>query len=478
MVAKDWKGQKDDMKLPEEFKDKMKKILKDEYNQFEEALDEERYYGLRVNTLKVSVQDFLKISPFRLEPVLWTKDGFYYSKDDTPGKDPYYHAGLYYIQEPSAMLPGEVIDAREGERILDLCAAPGGKSVQILAGLRGKGLLVSNDISPKRVKALVKNVELAGARNVVVTNDTPANLAKYFERYFDKILVDAPCSGEGMFRKNSDAVRSYSRYKNEECSRMQIEILEDADRMLREGGKLLYSTCTFDPLENEMIIDKFTSKHKEYKLLKIDRVAGIEKAMKEFYKKDIDENTDIENAVRLWPHKVRGEGHFVALLKKGDEELNISGCNVGDSDKVEYVNLNKEEIEAFDEFCRMNLNVKIGGIIKKIGRSLYKIPYGLPILEEVKIVKTGWYLGDLRNNKFEPSNSLIISLNKDDIKNTISLSYKSSELIKYLKGETLIREGEDNGYVGVLLDGFTLGWAKKQGYILKNLYPKGWRKIN
>lgn len=462
------------MKLPQEFKDKMKNILKEEYALFIDSLSKERYYGLRVNTLKISVEDFLKISPFKLERVLWTKDGFYYDKSASPGKDPYYYAGLYYIQEPSAMLPGNVIAAQKGERILDLCAAPGGKSVQILAGLQGCGVLVSNDVSPKRVKALVKNVELVGARNVVVTNDTPNNLAKCFEGYFDKILVDAPCSGEGMFRKDSDAIRSYSKYKNEECSNMQIDILRQAHRMLKQGGKLVYSTCTFDPLENEMIIDKFISEYDEYEILKIDRVDGIEKAKKEFYKG----NKEIENAVRLWPHKIRGEGHFVALLQKGKVNVEKRELNMYDDSGTEYINLDEKQIEAFEEFQRINLNIKIGGRIERKGSSLYKIPDGLPSLDGVNVVKHGWYLGDLKNNKFEPSNSLIISLNKDDIKNTVSLSYNSSELIKYLKGETLLREGKDNGYVGVLLDGFTLGWAKQQDYILKNLYPKGWRKIN
>lgn len=461
------------MKLPQEFKDKMKKILRNEYDEFIDALDKDRYYGLRVNTLKISVKDFLKISPFELEPVLWTNDGFYYNKCDSPGKDPYYYAGLYYIQEPSAMLPGSVIAAKEGERILDLCAAPGGKSAQILAGLRGKGLLVSNDISPKRVKALVKNVELVGARNVVVTNDTPNNLATCFEEYFDKILVDAPCSGEGMFRKDRDAVRSYSKYKNEECSNMQIDILRQAHKMLKKGGELVYSTCTFDPLENEMMIDKFISEYDEYEILKIDRVDGIEGARKEFYKGD----KDIENAVRLWPHKVRGEGHFVALLKKKEVSLNTQVVRTYVGDDVEYINLDKGQIQVFEEFQRMNLNINIEGEIYKRGSSLYKIPEGLPSLDGINVVKYGWYLGDFKNSKFEPSNSLIISLDKDDIKNTVSLSYNSSELIKYLKGETLLREGKDNGYVGVLLDGFTLGWAKQQEYILKNLYPKGWRKI-
>ena len=458
------------MKLPVEFVEKMKSILKDQYEDFEKSLNEDRYYGLRVNTLKISKEDFLKICPFDLEPIKWTKDGFYYKKNESPGKNPYYYAGLYYIQEPSAMLPGNVIDAKKGERILDLCAAPGGKSAQILAGLDGEGLLVSNDINFKRVKALVKNVELMGAKNVVVTNDSPENLSKYFFEYFDKILIDAPCSGEGMFRKDDLAIRSFSKYKNEECSKLQIEILRQAHKMLRKGGKIVYSTCTFDPIENEMVIDKFVEEHSEYKILKIDKIDGIESAMREFC-----DNSEIENAVRLWPHKLKGEGHFVALLQKGKaDEKHI----VFNDESVEYVNLTKKQIEVFEEFVKENLTINLTGIFELKGNSLYKIPRGLPNLDGLKIAKHGWYIGDIKNNRFEPSNSLIVSLKKDDIRNVVSFSYNSDELIRYLKGETLIRENKNNGYAGILLDGITLGLAKQQDYILKNLYPKGWRKIN
>ena len=458
------------VKLPVEFVEKMKNLLGDEYKEFEASFDKERYFGLRVNTLKISVEDFLKISPFELTPVPWTSDGFYYKKGESPGKNPYYYAGLYYIQEPSAMLPGSVIDAKPGEKILDLCAAPGGKSVQILAGQKGEGLLVSNDVNFKRVKALVKNVELVGATNVVVTNETPDRLAQYFPEYFDKILVDAPCSGEGMFRKDEDAIRSFSKYKNQECSNLQIEILRSAHKMLKNGGNIVYSTCTFDPLENEMIIDKFTKEYPEYDIIKIDTVDGIQKARKDF----CNSSKDIENAVRLWPHKLKGEGHFVALLKKGQETLKR---DVATKNTTRYVNLNKKQIEAFLDFQEKYLNIKLEGNFVLKGNSLYRVPFGLPNLDGLKVAKYGWYLGDIKNNKFEPSNSLIISLKKDDINNIVSFSYNSDELIRYLKGETLLRDDKNNGYVGILLDGITLGWAKQQDYILKNLYPKGWRKI-
>jgi len=231
------------MKLPAEFMDKMNRLLGDnEYNELLKSYSESRYYGLRVNTLKIKVKEFLKISPFKLEPVPWTSDGFYYPEGENPGKHPYYHAGLYYIQEPSAMLPGAVLGAKPGEKVLDLCAAPGGKTVQVAAAMENSGIIIANDINADRVKALVKNIELCGVRNAIVLNETPERIASGFEGYFDRILVDAPCSGEGMFRKDEDAARSWESFKCETCSGMQKTILESVDRRLRPGGSLVYFT--------------------------------------------------------------------------------------------------------------------------------------------------------------------------------------------------------------------------------------------
>ena len=249
---------------------------KDEYEAFLLSYSMPRYYGLRVNTLKISVEEFIKISPFKLEKIPWTKDGFYYDEGEHPGKHPFYYAGLYYIQEPSAMLPATVLDARPGEYILDLCAAPGGKTVQIAAGMKGEGLLIANDISSERIKALVKNIELCGVRNTIVTNEQPKKLAAKFPTYFDKILVDAPCSGEGMFRKDENAAKSWGKYKCDACSSVQKDILEYADIMLKPGGRLVYSTCTFSPEEDEVVIGNFLKKHDNYETFEIPLIAGIE----------------------------------------------------------------------------------------------------------------------------------------------------------------------------------------------------------
>jgi len=509
------------MKLPEEFLAKMKALLGEaEYSELINSYKEPRYYGLRINTLKISVDEFLKISPFKLEKIPWVKDGFYYNGEDNPGKHPYYHAGLYYIQEPSAMLPGEAIAPQPGEKVLDLCAAPGGKTVQMAAAMKGEGILVANDINYDRVKALVKNIELCGIRNAVVTNETPENLSKCFQGYFDRILIDAPCSGEGMFRKDPDAIKSWGKYKCDTCSGIQKEIIEYADIMLKPGGYLLYSTCTFSPEENEKIIDNFIKKYMDYKIIEIQKIDGMESGRPQW----ASDNNELLKTVRMWPHRIKGEGHFAALLKKesgNNKELinqcavsqcinqwgsavNIENClynngcseikmdlKAGINSKKKDLNEKiskqrtkkdtdkdyKEIIDAYRAFEKENLNIELKGSFKAVGKNLYLTNEEISSLDGIKIAKFGWYLGEVQNNKFEPSHSFVMALKKQDIKNVINLESTSDDLIRYLKGETLIREGV-KGYTAICVDGYTIGWAKQINGILKNLYPKGWRKMN
>ncbi|MGI6777272.1 MAG: RsmF rRNA methyltransferase first C-terminal domain-containing protein [Acetivibrionales bacterium] len=462
------------MKLPAEFTNRMKNLLGvNEYKEFIRSFDEHRHYGIRVNTLKVAVEDFLDMSPFELEPIPWTKDGFYYRKGESPGRHPYYYAGIYYIQEPSAMFPAEVLAAIPGERVLDLCAAPGGKTVQIAAGMKGQGILVANDISPNRVKALVKNIELYGIKNAVVTKDSPEALSKKFIGYFDRILVDAPCSGEGMFRKDQDAIKSWHRFKYNECAAMQEDILKYADIMLKPGGRLVYSTCTFSPEENELMISKFLKSHKDYRLKDIPKENGIEKGRASW----AGNNKEIEKTARLWPHRLRGEGHFIALLEKAGERVDADAWKVDDSTQSKCEDGKKMQvIKRFFDFTDEYLNTEIKGCFYMSGENLYCMPEPFPDLGGVKVAKFGWYLGQLKGDRFEPSHSLAVSLSKDQVKNTLDLKPDSVEVLKYLKGETLMFEG-NKGYTAVCVDGYTLGWAKQTGQMLKNVYPKGWRKL-
>lgn len=441
-------------------------MKENEYEEFLESYNQPRHYGLRVNTLKISVEDFLRISPFALEPIPWTKDGFYYKEGENPGRHPYYHAGLYYIQEPSAMLPGAVMDAQPGECVLDLCAAPGGKTVQMAAAMKGQGLLLANDISADRVKALVKNIELCGIRNAVVTNETPEKLARNFKGFFDRILVDAPCSGEGMFRKDEDAARSWENFKCEKCAGMQRDILDHVDKMLKPGGYMVYSTCTFSPEEDEAMIAEFMDKQGNYEICPIPKVAGIADGRPEW----ANGNPELAKTARLWPHRMRGEGHFVALLRKKTAAADTPN-------RSSFANPKDMKLDSFYAFVRENLNIEIEGVFDMKGSNLYCLPHQLPDMSGLKVAKFGWYLGEFIKDKFEPSHSMVIALAQRDLKNVMDLGKDDRMVLSYLKGETLMIEGK-KGYTAICVDGYTLGWAKQTGDMLKNMYPKGWRKMS
>ena len=372
------------MNLPMEFVNRMKELLgNNEYEEFLNSYNKPRFYGLRVNTLKISVEEFLKISPFKLSPIPWTSDGFYYEEGEFPGRHPYYHAGLYYIQEPSAMLPGEVLAAKPGEKILDLCAAPGGKTVKIAADMKGQGLLIANDSSNDRVKGLIKNIELYGIKNAIVTNETPDKLSENFKGYFDKILIDAPCSGEGMLRKDYDAAKGMKNFSTEKCSGMQWEILKYIDMMLKVGGSFVYSTCTFSPGENEKMISRFLKEFSNYELIEIRKNAGIESGRPDWS----DGNEELYKTARLWPHKLKGEGHFVALLHKKTENLSQNNIEVIDSSSVKYEELKQKCLEAFQIFETENLNIKTSGYFYIKGSNIYNLPLPYPNLTRYKSSK-------------------------------------------------------------------------------------------
>ena len=308
------------MELPQKYLDSMKELLGDEFQAYLDSFSQKRLYGLRVNNLKISTEDFLKISPFKLKKIPWIDNGFYYEEEDKPAKHPYYFAGLYYLQEPSAMTPASILPIEHGDKVLDVCAAPGGKSTELGARLGGTGLLVSNDISASRAKALLKNIEVSGIGNVVITCEEPGKLISSFESFFDKILIDAPCSGEGMFRKDNKLIKSWQMNGPEYFAAIQKSILSQAAQMLKPGGYMLYSTCTFSKLEDEDNIHLFLESHPDFSLVDIFD-SGIPSIHPyEGFSKGIG----LPQCVRIFPHKMHGEGHFVALLKKDGEAIQDS----------------------------------------------------------------------------------------------------------------------------------------------------------
>ena len=454
------------MELPLKYTEKMKTLLGEAFDEYMASFDDSRFYGLRINTLKLSAEEFEKKNIFSLKKVHWCDTGFYYEENARPAKHPYYHAGLYYLQEPSAMSSAEVLPIEEGDRVLDLCAAPGGKTTQLAAKMQGTGVLVSNDISAGRTKALVKNVELMGIKNAIVTSETPEKLASKFEGYFTKILVDAPCSGEGMFRKEPDIIKSWNDEMLDFCVSEQEKILESAAKMLAPDGMLLYSTCTFNPDEDEKMIEKFLESHQEFGLCHIDEKYGFDKGRKEWTETG---NTEIEKCARLWPHKIDGEGHFVALLKKDSTSSNLLN--------IEKTNCKDKRLNVFFDFADKNLNIKFdkNANYQFINDGLYMLPEDIPSLKGIRVMRSGMYLGEFKKDRFEPSQHLAMCLKKEDFKVCADMKLEDDRVIRYLKGETVDFENINDGWCCVCVDTFPLGWAKAQKGRLKNKYATGWR---
>ncbi len=455
------------MNLPDKFKNNMIELLGEDFPSYEACLDKPMYHGIRVNTAKISVDDFLKIAPFSLKPIPWCPNGFYYDETvDKPSKHPYYYAGLYYIQEPSAMTPASVLPISEGERVLDICAAPGGKSTELAARLKGSGILISNDISASRAKALLKNLEVFGVANSLIVSEAPYKLAQRFPEYFDKILIDAPCSGEGMFRKSQSMITAWENNGNELFVNLQHEILAEVVKMLKPGGMLLYSTCTFSPLENEQSIEYLLSLDEDLSLCEFNKYEAFDNGHPAWGNTG---NETLTRAARLWPHKIEGEGHFVCLVKKAGESSSAS--NFG-TYKVSKTKLPKEAEDFFD---------KINGFYDKsrfevAGDKLYYIPDTFPEVKGLRILRCGLYLGELKKNRFEPSQSLAMNLTMDQFDNITNLSSDDDRVIKYLKGETIdANEDAKNGWTLVCVDSYPLGFGKIGNGIIKNKYLPGWR---
>lgn len=451
--------------LPIEFENRMKDMLGEEYAAFLSSYDEKKRQSLRINTLKAEKESLVLDKKFSLEPVDWCETGYYYGNEAQPGKHPYHEAGVYYIQEASAMAPGAYLEAQPGEKILDLCAAPGGKSTQAACQLKGQGLLVCNEIHPARAKILSENIERMGIRNALVMNETPQALEKAFPLYFDRILVDAPCSGEGMFRKNEEARQEWSQENVELCASRQQEILQCAANMLKPGGRLVYSTCTFAPLENENMIGWFLKNHPDFMIKEVKKWDGMAAGEPAWMEEPIEE---IKRTLRLWPHKLRGEGHYVAIL-----ERNLSGT-VGREPVVEK-GISEKECKEYFEFAKQYLKIPPKGKLIRFGEQLYIAPDELPSLHGLRVLRPGLHLGTMKKNRFEPSHALALALKPSEVKNSLQLSADGEEIRAYLRGETLPVEGEKGWYL-ICAGDYSIGWGKLSGDVMKNHYPKGLRK--
>ncbi|WP_199616451.1 RsmF rRNA methyltransferase first C-terminal domain-containing protein [Paenibacillus alkalitolerans] len=457
--------------LPAAFERRIRDLLREEADGLLASYSEPKAQGLRANPLKISSELLLRTVPFRLEPVPWCGTGFYYGGGgDAPGKHPYHAAGLYYIQEPSAMYAGEALEAQPGERVLDLCAAPGGKTTHIGGAMGGRGLLVANELESKRAKALSENVERLGVTNAVVLNETPERLAAFFPGFFDRVLVDAPCSGEGMFRKDAEAASHWSEAHVAACARLQAGILDAAYTMLREGGILVYSTCTFSPEENERTIDAFHDRHPDMSVLPLPHEHGVSGGVPEWAASPGGRRaSELAATARLWPHRLRGEGHYVAKLRKAGSETPAWRGRAASS------NAGRQPLSLYREFEKKTLAVSLdGGAFSLHGSQLFLLPDGAPDLSGLRVVRAGLHLGQVKKGRFEPNHALALALPAESFAHRIETDPANAHA--YLRGETF-PGGGDRGWLAVTYGGFPLGWGKESKGTVKNFYPKGLRWV-
>lgn len=459
------------MNLPIEFEKKMKAFLGDEWDDFLYSYDNNRFQALRFNTLKVQSHEEIMRILMVLEissdkRVSWANEAYYFDENVRPGKHPYHEMGLYYIQEPSAMSAAALLAPKPGMRVLDLCAAPGGKSTQLATYLGDSGLLVSNEINTQRSRILSQNIERMGIKNAIVTNEDSFVLASHFPGFFNAIQVDAPCSGEGMFRKLPEAIEQWSMENVAICAARQKEILDNAAVMLKPGGTIVYSTCTFSKEENEDVIEYFLERHPDFTL---------------------------EEMERFWPHKVDGEGHFVAkLVRRGcvDTDLKADRKTKKNKNSKNRKNetkpaLTKENMKLLSEFLDETISEDMAAWIKNsrlvmLVEQLYRLPDMEVDIKGLKVQRAGLHIGEFKKQRFEPSHSLALALKLNDAKNVVKLTCDNPQTIGFFNGQSVMLSDEQaaeckKGWALVCVDGYPAGWGKVNGAQVKNHYPKGLR---
>ena len=428
--------------LPELFLQRMSTQLGEEYEAFLQSLQRPRAVALRMNPLKGEPPTL----PFVTEPVPWEPLGYYYDPEARPGLHVFHEAGVYYLQEASAMAPVALLEPQPGEKICDLCAAPGGKSTQIAGRLSGRGMLLCNEVSPKRAKILSRNIERLGVANAVVTNETPAVLAQRFPAFFDRVLVDAPCSGEGMFRKEEAAITDWSPETVQMCARRQGEILDCAAKMVKPGGRLVYSTCTFAPQEDEEAVEAFLENHPEFVPEPVE-APWFQESGPAMY--------------RMWPHKLLGEGHFAAVLRRMGQPEDSPAPPPGEKLPRQW-----------EDFAKA-LDIRLPeGRGLRFGETLYWAPADMPDVSKLRVLRAGLELGTVKKDRFEPAHALALWLK--DCRCQVSFPAESDEIKAYLHGEVL--PCREKGWCLVKAGAYSLGWGKGDGSQLKNHYPKGLRK--
>lgn len=442
------------MKMNEQFHKQMKEILHDEYEDFIKSLEKSSIKAFYLNPNKKDVIKYLDQQ--YLTPHVVVNHGYYFDYQNYPlGKSPFFSCGCYYIQEPSAMLVSHFLNVNEDDYVLDMCGAPGGKTCAVASRLSNQGLMIANDISPLRAKILSENVERFGLTNTIVTNCDPLKFVNELPEFFDKIILDAPCSGEGMFRKTDKAIETWSMDKVNECAYIQKNLIDAAMKLLKPGGQLIYSTCTYNTIENEQQI-QYMLEHYDCSLVPLSKSHGM------------SEGIHMKEAVRLYPHKYKGEGHFIALIQKhGEPKQNKF--------KAIKPSISKQNQQLVAEFYKKYLNIKTPAYLLDNHNHIYALQPQFPELKKIKILRNGLYLGECKKNRFEPSLALALTLHKDEVKQSYTYHEFDQEIARYLHGES-IQGTNQKGYGVLFVEDYPLSFYKESQGQAKNLYPKGLRR--
>lgn len=456
--------------LPAPFRARMDMLLGSEAAAFFASYGDPPRLGLRANTLKITADDLRTRTGWELSPVPWHPEAFLLPGDDNrPGRHPYHAAGLYYLQDPSAMAAAALLDPQPGELVLDLCAAPGGKSTHLATLLGSGGLLVANEQVGGRIPALIDNLERFGVRNLLVANETPERLAAHWPGVFDCVLVDAPCSGEGMFRKTPAARRQWRPAVVAGCSLRQTAILAAAARLLRPGGRLVYATCTFAPEENEATVARFLHAHPDFTLLAPPALPGCDGGRPDWIPANLSAGLPLERCIRIWPHRAPGEGHFLALMQRAGQAPSFAATPPEDA-------LSAASAESLRAFASATLRRPLPATgWAQYGEHLHLLPVAPAFWQGLRIVRAGLRVGRVSAGRFEPDHALALALTPADVLLDLDLPPDSSAIAAYLRGEALPSPGPD-GWVLAMVGGFALGWGKRVQGVLKNHYPRHLRR--
>lgn len=432
-----------------EFESRMKSLLKDRYPEYEAAIQLDPVRGFRLNRLKCTEEELRGYLDFDWKKNPYAKDSWVLPDEVKLYESMAYECGLFYVQETSASLAVEVLDPRPGMNILDLCAAPGSKSTQIAERMNHEGTLISNEYDASRSLILCENMEKHGAANVTVLNSTTAEIASAFPEYFDAVLVDAPCSGEGMMRKNPEAEAQWSLSLVHSCAERQAYIISDAYQALRPGGTLVYSTCTFNEEENEDTLLAFLAAHPDMHVVPIE----------EDYPHTLP-SAKLPGALRVIPSDI-GEGHFVCrMIKDGNSAGRIPKQMKSGRIPECALSFLKDQLEGTYPY-----------LLEKNGR-VYGSTVPFYQCGKCRIIRSGVLLGEVIKDRFEPSWHFYLSAALP-FRHVIELN--DADRNSYLYGMTVSLPC-DKGWYGVSWNHHMFSGTKSDGRILKNKYPKRKRR--